>query len=154
MLAASGMPEIDGGTKITAATTYYDRKEGYAYFSGGVCVTEGAYRLHSDSAYVFMDGTNALKRVIAVGHVALTNGTQRAYGAKATYYREPGMLVLTGGDGTVAEVRDETPDGAQTVRGKKIKYWTNTRQVEVVEADISAPAKGSSGGFGLGLFGR
>ena len=137
-----------GGTaKITSATTYYDRKEGFAYFSGHVFVEDEKYQLHADRAYVFMSGSNDLQRIVALGNVAMTNETKRAYGAKASYYRDPGMVVLYAGDGQAAEVRDETPKGAQTVRGRKIKFWTNSEQVEVLEAEISAPTGGGLGGL-------
>ena len=135
-----------GKVKITSASTYYDRKEGFAYFSGHVFVDDERYKLHADRAYVFMDGTNELHRIVAIGNVAMTNDTKRAYGAKASYYRDPGMVVLYSGDGRTAEVRDETPKGPQVVRGKKIKFWTASEQVEVLEAELSAP----SGGGGLG----
>lgn len=131
--------------KITSASTYYDRKEGFAYFSGKVFVDDSEYQLHADRAYVFMQGTNELKRIVALGNVALTNGTRRAYGDKASYYRDSGMVVLYAGDGIAAEVRDETAKGPQVVRGKKIKFWTGTEQVEVIDAAITAP---SGGGFG------
>ena len=129
-------------TRITAGNTYYDRKEGFAYFSGKVTVEDPQYQLHADRAFVYMGGTNDLKRIVALGHVAITNETKRAYGAKATYYREKGMVVLSSDEGIVAEVRDEAPNGAQVVRGKKIKFWTGTRQVEVVDAEITAPSGG------------
>ena len=48
-----------------------------------------------------------------------------------------------------AEVRDESKGEAQSVRGSKIKFWTDSEQVEVVDADISAPVKGGvKGGLG------
>lgn len=137
-----------GGTaKITSATTYYDRKEGFAYFSGHVFVEDEKYQLHADRAYVFMSGSNDLQRIVALGNVAMTNETKRAYGAKASYYRDPGMVVLYAGDGQAAEVRDETSRGSQVVRGRKIKFWTNSEQVEVLEAEISAPTGGGLGGL-------
>ena len=144
MLAAAAQT-AQGPARITAASTYYDRKEGYAYFSGNVSVDDGRYQLHADRAYVFMEGTNELKRIVAIGGVAMTNENRRAYGAKASYYRDPGMVVLYGGDGTPAEVREELPDGARVVKGRKIKFWTGSEQVEVVEAEMSTPSRG---GFG------
>ena len=135
-----------GGTaRITSATTYYDRKEGFAYFSGHVFVDDEKYKLHADRAYVFMNGSNDLHRIVAIGHVAMTNETKRAYGAKASYYRDPGMVILYSGEGAPAEVRDETSKGDQVVKGKKIKFWTNSEQVEVLEAEISAPSAGGIG---------
>lgn len=147
--------DLAGGglAKITSASTYYDRKEGYACFSGHVFVNDDKYQLHADRAFVFMDGTNELRRIVALGHVAMTNGTKRAYGAKASYYRGPGLVVLSAGDGAMAEVRDESPKGPQVVRGKKIKFWVDSEQVEVVEAELSAPSSGGVDGM-KGLLGR
>ena len=127
--------------KITAANTYYDRKEGVAIFTGKVFVDDEEYKLHADKAYVFTDGAEGLSRIVAVGHVAMTNDTKRAYGAKVSYHRANGMIVLYSGDGAAAEVRDEAKQGQdQVVRGSKIKFWVNSEQVEVINAEITAPA--------------
>ena len=135
--------------KITAARTLYDRKEGFAYFEGGVCVDDEEYQMHADKVYVFLEGTNELKRIVALGNVAMTNGMRRAYAAKASYYRRNSMVVLDSAGGAPAEVRDESKGEAQSVRGTKIKFWTDSEQVEVVDADISAPVKGGvKGGLG------
>ena len=129
-------------TRITAGSTYYDRKEGFVFFKGNVAVIDPQYQLHADRAFVYTGETNDLRKIVALGHVAITNETKRAYGAKASYFRESGMVVLHSGNGIVAEVRDVTPNGDRVVRGKKIKFWTGTRQVEVVEAEITAPSQG------------
>lgn len=128
--------------RVTSAVTYYDRKEGVAFFDGNVYVDDEQYQLHAQRAYVFMNASNELRRIVAVGNVAMTNETRRAYGAKASYYREGGMVVLYSGDGITAEVRDESKEQDQVVRGKKIKFWIDTEQVEVLEAEISAPTGG------------
>ena len=144
--AASGSNTVSkNAAKITAASTYYDRKEGLATFTGHVFVEDEKYQLHADRAFVFMEGTNELNRIVALGNVAMTNGARRAYGVKASYYRNPGMVVLYGGDGVAAEVLDETPKGNQVVKGKKIKFWTASEQVEVLEAELSAPSAGLGG---------
>jgi len=143
--AVSAAQSAQGPAKITSASTYYDRKEGYAYFSGNVSVDDGKYQLHADRAYVFMDGTNDLKRIVAIGGVAMTNENRRAYGSKASYYRDPGVVILYGSDGTPAEVREEHPDGSRIVKGKKIKFWTGSEQVEVMEAEMSTPTRGGLG---------
>jgi lipopolysaccharide transport protein LptA len=137
---------------ITSATTYYDRKQGVAFFDGNVHVDDEQYQLHARRAYVFMDGSNDVRRIVAIGNVAMTNEARRAYGAKVSYYKEGGMVVLYSGDGITAEVRDESKEQDQTVRGKKIKFWIDTEQVEVIDADISAPTggmgkEGLKGGF-------
>ena len=148
--ATSGRP-----ARITSATTYYDRKEGFAYFSGHVFVDDERYKLHADRAYVFMDGTNELHRIVAIGNVAMTNDTKRAYGVKVSYYKEGGMVVLYGGEGRPAEVRDESKEQDQVVKGRKIKFWIDSEQVEVMEADIQAPTSGlGDGGFQKAILGR
>ena len=129
-------------TRITAGSTYYDRKEGFVFFKGNVAVIDPQYQLHADRAFVYTGETNDLRKIVALGHVAITNETKRAYGAKASYFRESGMVVLHSGNGIVAEVRDVTPNGDRVVRGKKIKFWTESEQVEVMESEISAPAMG------------
>ena len=90
-----------------------------------------------------MGETNDLQRIVALGNVAITNGARRAYGAKATYRRENGVVILRAGEGRSAEVREEDAGGDRVVRGKTIKFWTGSQQVEVLEAEISAPSKGS-----------
>ena len=86
-----------------------------------------------------MDGTNNLRRLVAMGNVAMTNETKRAYGVKASYYRQSGMVILYGDANRPAEVRDEAKYDDQSVIGEKIKFWIDKEQVEVIKARISAP---------------
>ena len=132
---------------ISSKRVYYDRGEGYAVFTGNVHVDGEEYQMHAQKAYVFFEGTNELKRVVATGNVAITNETKRAYGAKASYYRKTGMVVLYGDDETAAEVRDEDEARGedQVVKGSKIKFWIDSEQVEVLDARISAPVSGGLG---------
>ena len=132
--------------KITSKSTYYDRKEGIGVFTGDVSVDDEEYQMHAGKVYLFMKGTNELERIVAVGNVAMTNGTKRAYGAKVSYYRDPGLVVLYSGDGITAEVRDTAKGGDQVVRGRKIRFWTDAEQVEVLEAEITAPTDAAAGG--------
>lgn len=129
--------------KITSDSTFYDRKNGYAIFSGKVHVDDEQCQLHADKAFVFLAETNDVKRLVAVGNVAVTNEMRRAYGEKALYYKDNGMVVLYAPPGGVAEVRDESKKEDQSVKGSKIKFWTKTEQVEVVDALISAPVEGA-----------
>ena len=87
-----------------------------------------------------------VRRVVAIGHVAMTNDAHRAYGAKATYSKKNGLVVLYSGDGITAEVRDESKAQPQIVRGKRIRFWIDSEQVEVDEADLTGA--GPSGGVG------
>ena len=87
-----------------------------------------------------------VRRVVAIGHVAMTNEAHRAYGAKATYSKKNGLVILYSGDGITAEVRDESKAQPQIVRGKRIRFWIDSEQVEVDEADLTgaAPSGGAS----------
>ena len=131
--------------KITSDSTIYNRKEGIASFEGHVHVDDEQYQMHADRVYLFLEGTNELKRIVAIGNVAMTNEARRAYGAKATYSKKNGLVVLYSGDGITAEVRDESKEQPQIVRGKRIRFWVGSEQVEVDEADLTgaAPAGGA-----------
>jgi len=135
--AKSGRP-----ARITSTSTYYDRKKGVALFEGRVHVDDEDYQLHADKAFVFTSGTNDVRRIVAVGHVAMTNEARRVYGDKVSYYRQNGMVVLYAGNGVNAEIRDESKAEDQTVIGSKIKFWVGSEQVEVLDATISAPTSG------------
>jgi len=87
-----------------------------------------------------------VRRVVAIGNVAMTNDAHRAYGAKATYSKKNGLVVLYSGDGITAEVRDESKAQPQIVRGRRIRFWIDSEQVEVDEADLTGAAP--SGGAG------
>ena len=95
---------------------------------------------------MFLSGTNDVRRIVAIGNIAMTNDTKRAYGVKVSYYKEGGMVVLYGGEGRPAEVRDESKEQDQVVKGRKIKFWIDSEQVEVMEADIQAPTSGLGDG--------
>ena len=145
--AGAAKPAVRTGrpARITSATTYYDRKEGVIFFDRDVYVDDEQYQLHADRAYVFIEGTNDLRRIVALGNVALTNDLRRAYGTKASYYKKEGLVVLYGNAARPAEVRDESKTEPQVVKGSKIKFWIDSEQVEVIDADISTPVSGASG---------
>ena len=138
-------PKTGRPAKITASNTFYDRKEGVAMFDSNVHVDDESYQLWADKAYVFLSGTNDVRRIVAIGNVAITNEARRAYGTKASYYKEGGMVVLYGDKDRVAEVRDESKADDQTVKGSKIKFWIDSEQVQVIDADIQTPTQGGGG---------
>ncbi len=146
VLLAAASTKVGGSAKITSDCSYYDYKEGIAYFSGSVSVEDNGCQLYANRAYVVTRGSNEIHRIVAAGNVVISNGTRCAYGAKATYYHQPGVIFLDSGGGRTAEIRDAASGGDQVVRGKRIKFWTNAKQVEVVEAELSAPAKDVFGG--------
>lgn len=141
IVAAVGV-YASASTKITSDSTFYDRKNGYAVFTGKVHVDDEQYQLHADKAYVFMEGTNELKRIVATGKIAVTNESRRAYGTKLTYFRDTGLIVLSGDESQLATIIDASKTNEQSVVGAKIRFWTASEQVEVLKATITAPTEG------------
>jgi lipopolysaccharide transport protein LptA len=129
---------------ITADRTDYDRKEGVVLFDRNVYVNDEQYQMHTDRLFLFLDGTNDLKRLVAIGNVAITNENRRAYCARATFNRKLGRIVMYSSDEITAELREEGKNGSE-VKGEKITFWIDSEQVEVENPVITMP-----GGFGGG----
>ena len=127
---------------ITADRTDYDRKEGVVLFDRNVYVDDEQYQMHTDRLFLFLDGTNDLKRLVAIGNVAITNENRRAYCARATFNKKLGRIVMYSSDDITAELREEGKKGSE-VKGEKITFWIDSEQVEVENPVITMP-----GGFG------
>ena len=131
--------------KITSARTDYDRKQGVIMFDENVFVDDAEYQMHADQLYVFLDGTNDLKRIVAIGHVAITNDLRAGTCAKATYTKATQKIVMYGdGDGTTARLADNGRRRSE-VEGRKITFWIDSEQVEVEGSTVTLDA-GSLGG--------
>ena len=129
---------------ITADRTDYDRKEGVVLFDRNVYVNDEQYQMHTDRLFLFLDGTNDLKRLVAIGNVAITNENRRAYCARATFNKKLGRIVMYSSDEVTAELREEGKKGSE-VKGEKITFWIDSEQVEVENPVITVPG-GFSGG--------
>jgi lipopolysaccharide transport protein LptA len=130
---------------ITADRTDYDRKEGVVLFDRNVHVDDSQYQMHADRLFLFLEGTNDLKRLVAIGHVAITNEDKRAYCARATFNKKLGRVVMYSSDEITAELREEGKKGSD-VKGEKITFWLDSEQVEVENPVITMP--GGLGGQG------
>ena len=130
---------------ITAERTDYDRKEGVILFDRNVHVDDEQYQMHADRLFVFLEGTNDLKRIVAIGNVAITNEDKRAYCAKATYAKKSGRIVMYSDDSSKATLREDSKKGS-TVVGEKITFWLNSEQVEVEGPVITLPGAALQGG--------
>jgi len=129
---------------ITADRTDYDRTEGVVLFDRNVYVDDEQYQMHTDRLFLFLDGTNDLKRLVAIGNVAITNENRRAYCARATFNKKLGRIVMYSSDEITASLREEGKKGSE-VKGEKITFWIDSEQVEVENPVITMP-----GGFGGG----
>ena len=116
--------------KISSATMSYDRKEGVIFFNRNVYVDDEQYQMHADRVYVFLSGTNDVKRLVALGNVALTNEFRSATCDKAVYEKSAAKVVLYAAENGVATLKDESEKGG-TITGSKITFWLDSEQVEV-----------------------
>ena len=148
MLLLAAGAALGASPSVTARWSYADAGGEYTYLSGDVRVADDACEIHAARAYVFLDGTNELRKVVAFGGVAVTNGVRRAYGDAVSYFSDEGLVVVSAGVGRVAEVHDGAGDKPATVRGAKVRFWTHSGQAEVLEAEVKTPGqKGVRGGF-------
>ncbi len=134
----------DRKVKITSVRTDYDRREGVIMFDRNVFVDDPEYKLHADRVYVFLDGTNDLKRIVAIGNVAVTNELRSGTCAKATYSKASSKLVMywDSETGKLARLEDNGKKRGELM-GRKITFWTDTEQVEVEGSQITVDADGT-----------
>lgn len=129
---------------ITSERADYDRKDGVLLFDRHVHVDDEQYQMHADRVYVFLSGTNDVKRIVALGHVAITNEDKVATCAKATYTKATSKVVMYGDDGQLARLHEDSKKGG-TVLGTKITFWLDSEQVEVEGSSMSLPGAALKG---------
>ena len=137
---------------VAAARADYDRRAGVIMMDGAVRLDDPEYRLAADRAWVFLDGTNELKKVVAVGSVAVTNGLRRGYCDRAMYERRSGMITMYArGAEAPARLVDEGGKGGELL-GERIVFHTGAEQVEVERPVIKVKTDdgGRAGLMGIG----
>lgn len=122
---------------ITGQTSDFDRQAGVAMFEGNVLVVyDSDYTLCADRVYAFSAGTNRLARVVAVGHVTITNDTRVCTAPLAIYRRNRSEIELFGDrSGAVARLV-ENGDVRSAVEGTHIRFWLDSERVEVEASRI------------------
>ena len=136
---------------ITAERTDYDRKEGVILFDRNVYVDDEQYQLHADRLFLFLDGTNDLKRLVALGNVAITNEEKHALCARAVYVKKLSKIVMYGEGAAPAQLYQGGKKGS-TVKGERITFWLNSEQVEIEKPVVTVPGGSFRGGDGKDLF--
>ena len=130
--------------EIVARRTDLDRKAGVVLFEGDVRVSDPEYALGADRLFVFLDGTNSLRRIVADGNVTLTNGTRSASCARAAYVKSAGRVTMYG-DGPRRARLVEDSHRRDEVEGRRITFWLDSEQVEVDGATLTVDG-GALGG--------
>ena len=116
---------------ITSERTDYDRKEGVILFDRNVYVNDEQYQMHADRLFVFLEGTNDLKRIVAIGNVSITNEQRTASCARAVFTKAVSKIVMYGDEKTNAMLSDPSSKQGGLVEGKKITFWLDAEQVSV-----------------------
>lgn len=124
--AESGVPEIE--STIVADKIEFDNKEGVILFDKNVFVNDPQFMLRSDRLIVFMEGTNEVDQIMAIGTVSLTNQNRSAQCDKAVYTRKNGQIVMSGN-----VVLKQGGDKPGTVVGDKMAIWLNEERMEILE---------------------
>ena len=123
---------------ITSERTDYDRKEGIILFDRNVFVDDELYQMHADRLFVFLDGTNDLKRIVAIGNVSITNEQRTAACSRAVFTKAASKIVMYGDETSNAKLSDPSQRGG-VAEGKKITFWLDAEQVEVEGSAVRLP---------------
>lgn len=121
--------------RIVSRRSDFDRNENLAYFEGDVVVNYFPdYRLDCDRLFVFFKNRE-FDRMIALGHVAVSNDTRFGFCDRATFLRQESEIELFGGKSESRATLIET--GSNVIKGGRIKFWINTDQVEISDSEIT-----------------
>lgn len=144
VVSRNGSPTARKSARITSITSDFDRKQGVALFEGNVKVVySDDYTMCSDALYAFLAGSNELSRVVAVGHVVITNETRIGTCAMATYRRRKSEIEMFGDGGSALARLIETGDDASELEGSRIRFWLDSEQVEVENSRITVEEEGN-----------
>jgi len=119
---------------ITADRIEFDNKEGVILFDENVFVDDEQFVMRSDRLLVFMEGTNDVQQVMAVGRVSITNENRSAACDKAVYTKKSGQIVMTGN----ARLMRQGDQGGE-VTGNRITFWLDDERMEVSPGRVVLP---------------
>lgn len=122
-------------TVITSDKIDFDNREGVILFDDNVLVDDPQFSMRSDRLLVFMEGTNDVSQVMAIGNVTFSNEMRSATCSKAVFTKKDGQVVMTG------DVRMKSVgETAGEVSGNRVVIWVDDERVEVLEgATIKLP---------------
>lgn len=124
---------------ISSRTCDADRANGVYLFEGNVRV-EYNYdaMLFTDRLFVFLNASNRLERIVAIGNVSVTNDIRYGSSEMATFIKRTGRIDLYGKPDRLAYLRE----GTDSVEGTHIRFWMDSDAVEVFDTRISVQQKG------------
>ncbi|MBR1921885.1 MAG: hypothetical protein IJ829_07805, partial [Kiritimatiellae bacterium] len=120
---------------------------------GDVRASDGVYAFGAGRVFAFLDGTNALRRVVADGNVTIADGVRSGSCPRAAYSRPLARVTMYGeGDSSPARLVENARRRSE-LEGRKITFWLDSEQVEVEGATftVDGGAAGGAEGFLKGL---
>ena len=134
--AAKAVPAADAPQResvITAERIEFDNKEGIILFDENVLVDDEQFLMRANRLLVFMEGTNDVQQIMAVGNVSITNQNRAASCEKAVFTKKDGQIVMTG------KARLHQGDGGGEVTGDRITFWLDDERMEVYPGRVVLP---------------
>lgn len=141
--AAVSAPAGTNNVTITAQHADYDRKQGVIFFEGQVVAADAEFNLHADKLYIFLSGTNELRRIVALGNVAITNENRSGVCARSQYLASEQRVVMFGEKDIPARLIDNGGRHSE-VAGSKITFWINSEQMEVEQPVVTVENDGEN----------
>ena len=118
-------------TVITADKIDFDNKEGVILFDENVLIDDAQFIMRSDRLMVFMESTNDVSQIMAVGNVSITNELRHATCDKAVYTKKDAQIVMSADVGRDVYLVTQG-DTAGTVKGARVVIWLDDERVQVL----------------------
>ena len=119
----------------------YDYVQRTIVFEENVKVVDEEYTLTADRLIVFLEGTNDVNQIHAIGHVIIVSGDRTGRCPKAVYTKKTGEIVMSGPNDTAVQLTSKDDQ----IWGRQITIWVDDQRMECVPARLtlieSNPAK-------------
>jgi len=120
---------------VTAKKIEFDNKEGVILFDENVVVDDAQFLMRSDRLLVFMEGTNDVNQIMAIGNVIITNANRSASCDKAVYTKKDGRIVMTGN----AHLKQQGKEAGDVGPAERIVIWVDDERMEVSPGRVILP---------------
>jgi lipopolysaccharide transport protein LptA len=128
----SGSSTNNEGMQITSDRMEFDYKDMVIAFDEHVRVVEPRYTMNADRVLVFLEGSNQIKRILAVGNVDILAPPDRhATCEKAVYDHTRGEIVMTGSP--------VVTENAKRLVGSMITVLLNEQRIVVDRGRVQLP---------------
>ena len=121
-------------TLISADKIDFDNKEGVILFDSNVLIDDAQFIMRSDRLMVFLEGTNDVSQILAIGNVNITNELRYATCDKAVYTKKDAQIVMTADIGKEVNLVTQG-DTAGTVKGASVVIWLDDERVQVLSRE-------------------